>query len=335
MQRLFSTEISLKFHDEKGMANREGTEDMKLLVIGWDGATFSHLEEIKPEFYSKLHRKVLLPEKFWQKREVDSGAAWTTITTGKSFFEHKILSIAGKLENERLFRAFSKIDWMIPPNMFGKAVKPWVMSKLFYKKPPLSTDVKFPRVWEKIPNSLAWSVPVTHPPKPIFGVWVSGIPYPDSYGVYPRKIENRIKRMYHGEPKRGKDTEKYKRELFEQHFREIEAIKWLYDQFEFNFAFIVFILPDRFMHVEEEWGEIKKMYNVIDESTRELVDYINPQDVLLVSDHGMKRERRSKWVHIHDSHQGIIASTTPQLLAENQLEVFKRIYNYYSRLPKT
>lgn len=301
---------------------------MKLLVIGWDGATYNHLEKIKPKFYRKLYRKILLPEPFWQNREIDSGAAWTTITTGKSFFEHKILSIAGKLENERLFKVFSKIDRLIPSNLCGKPVRLWLMTKLFYKTPPLSTDVKFPRIWEKIPNSLAWAVPVTHPPKPIYGVWVSGIPYPDSYGVYPKRLEDKLKKMYQGEPKRCDDLKKYKRDLFEQHFREVEAIKWLYDQFEFNFAFIVFVLPDRFMHIEDDWDEIKKMYEVIDESTRELVNHINPDDVLILSDHGMKKEKRAKWVHIHDSKQGIIASTNSELLVENQLDVFGKIIDY-------
>jgi len=301
-------------------------------VIGWDGATFSHLEKIKPKFYGKLHRRIFLPEPFWQNREIDSGAAWTTITTGKSFFEHKILSIAGKLENERLFSVFSKVDRLIPSNLFGKAVRLWLMSKLFYKTPPLSTDVKFPRIWEKIPNSLAWAVPVTHPPKPMFGVWVSGIPYPNSYGVYPKMIEDRLKKIYQGEPKRGNDLKKYKRELFEQHFREVEAIKWLYDQFEFNFAFVVFVLPDRFMHVESDWSEVEKMYKVIDESTKELIEYISPDDVIILSDHGMKKERRAKWVHIHDSKQGIIASTNRELLVRNHLELYDVVYGLFGGL---
>jgi predicted AlkP superfamily phosphohydrolase/phosphomutase len=305
---------------------------MKLLVIGWDGATFNHLEKIRPKFYRKLHRQVLLPEQFWQKREIDSGAAWTTITTGKPFFEHKILSISGKIENETLFKLFSKIDHLIPSNLFGRAVKLWLMSKLFYKNPPLSIDVKSPRIWELIPNSLVWSVPVTHPPKPIHGVWVSGIPYPDSYGVYPKRIERKLKRIFQGEPKRGNDLKKYKRDLFEQHFREIEAIRWLYDQFEFNFAFIVFVLPDRFMHVEDNWDEIVKLYKVIDESTSELVKYIKPDEVVILSDHGMRKERRAKWVQIHDSRGGIIASTDKKLLVKNHLEFFEMVKNYYQKV---
>jgi predicted AlkP superfamily phosphohydrolase/phosphomutase len=303
---------------------------MRLLTIGWDGATYSHLEKIKPRLYRKLHSKILLPEPFWQKREVDSGAAWTTITTGKSLWEHKILSVSGKLENETLFRFFSKVDFMVPSNLFGKAVRFWVMSRLFYKHPPISTDVKFPRIWELVPNSLAWSVPVTHPPKPIHGVWVSGIPYPDSYGVHPRRIEGKLKKIYQGEPIRERDLKSYKKNLFEQHFKEVEAIKWLYDQFDFNFAFIVFVLPDRFMHVEDNWNKIVEMYEIIDENTKELVKQMNPDEVLILSDHGMKKERRAKWVHTHDSKQGIIASTNPELLVENQIEIFGRIAEFLS-----
>ena len=302
---------------------------MRLLVIGWDGATYNHLEKIKPNFYKKLHRQVFLPEPFWQNREIDSGAAWTTITTGKSFFDHKVLSIAGKLENETLFKLFSKIDFLIPDNLSGRAVKLWLMSKLFYKHPPTSHDVKFPRIWEKIPNSLAWSVPVTHPPKPIYGVWVSGIPYPDSYGVYPKRIERTLRKMYQGEPKRGEDLKKYKTALFEQHFREIEAIKWLYDQFEFNFAFIVFVLSDRFMHVEGDWDKVVEMYKTVDETTGELVKHINPDNVLVLSDHGMKKERRAKHLHVHDSRQGILASTDMVLLTDEHRRIFDLVLSYF------
>ncbi len=302
---------------------------MRLLIIGWDGATYNHLEKIRPKFYRKLHRQIFLPEPFWQKREVDSGAAWTTITTGKSFFEHKVLSISGKLENETLFKLFSKVDFLIPSNLFGKAVKFWLMSKLFYKHPPLSTDVKFPRIWEMIPNSLAWSVPVTHPPKPIYGVWVSGIPYPDSYGVYPKRIESKLKKIYSGELKRGSDLKEYKKKMFEEHFKEVKAIKWLHDNFDFNFAFVVFTLPDRFMHVEEEWEKVENMYEIVDESTEELVEHMQPEEVVILSDHGMKKEKRAKWVHIHDSKQGIIASTNPKLLVDTHLDLFDRVLNWW------
>ncbi len=303
---------------------------MRLLIVGWDGATYNHLEKIKPKFYRNLKRRIFLPEPFWQKREVDSGAAWTTITTGKSFWEHKVLSISGKLENETLFRLFSKVDFLIPSNLFGRAVKIWLMSRLFYKNPPFSTDVKFPRIWELIPNSLAWSIPVTHPPKPIYGVWVSGMPYPDSYGVYPRSIEKNLKKIYNGELKRGKNLSKYKREMIEQHFREIKAIKWLYDNFEFEFAFIVFTLPDRFMHVEDNWEKVAKMYEIVDETTEELVEHMSPDDIIILSDHGMKKERRAKWVHIHDSNQGIIASTRRDLIVETHLDLFNRILSYFN-----
>lgn len=81
---------------------------MRLLVVGWDGASFNHLEEIKPSFYNQLYKGILLPELFWQNREVDSGAAWVTITTGKSMFDHKVLPIAGELENEQLLRSKTK-----------------------------------------------------------------------------------------------------------------------------------------------------------------------------------------------------------------------------------
>lgn len=301
---------------------------MRLLVLGWDGASFNHLEEIKPPFYNQLYKEILLPEPFWQNREVDSGAAWTTITTGKSMFDHKVLSIAGELENEQLFKLYSYFDKLIPRNLFGHPARIWLRSKLFYKNPPKATDINCIRIWEKIPNSLAWSVPVTHPPKPFNGVMVSGIPYPNTYGVYPKSLDSKIKKIFSGEPMRGDDIVQYKASLFEQHFREMKAIKWLYDRYEFNFAFIVFVLLDRLMHVEEDWNKIKKAYEVIDQSTKELVGYINPDEVLILSDHGMKKERRGKWEYVHDEKQGVIASTNPHLLVKNQLEVFKSVNNY-------
>jgi len=301
---------------------------LRLLVVGWDGASINHLEEIKPPFYNQLYKGILLPEPFWQNREVDSGAAWTTITTGKSMFDHKVLSIAGELENERLFRLFSLFDRLIPRNLFGHPARIWLRSKLFYNRPPKATEINFPRIWGEIPNSLAWSVPVTHPARPFNGVMVTGIPYPDEYGVYPKSVESGVKKIFQGEPIRGADLGQYKAALFEQHFREVKAIRWLYSRYKFDFAFIVFVLLDRLMHVEEDWNKIKKAYEIIDQSTKELVRDVNPDDVIILSDHGMKKEKRGKWEHIHDEKQGIIAATNRRLLVNNQLDVFKDICSY-------
>ena len=307
--------------------------DRKLLVVGWDAATQSHLNAFDLDFYDSLsHGGTLLPEPFWQSREVDSGTAWTTLTTGLSMREHEVVTLSGMLENEVLFDAFSKVDRLIPRNVFGLPARIWAR-KLTLDRQPTNEEIPYKRVWHYVPNSLGFGVPLTYPAKPTDGVTVSGFPSPE-VSVEPSELTEAVRERYSGEPRDKFDEDGYLRDdyvedLFEMHREKKETVQWLEKERDFNFSFVTFTLLDRLLHVvEPDDGRIRKAYETIDETTRQLVDESGCDDVLILSDHGMKYDPRWRWEHIHDETSGIWAGTSDFGL-DTHMDVTPAILDYY------
>jgi hypothetical protein len=283
-----------------------------LLVVGWDGATNHHLRQFELPFFDTLpHGDILLPEPYWQNREVDSGTAWTTITTGLSMWEHQVAMLSGMIENKTLFKLFSKLDHLFPRNLRGHPFRIWLRNKLLGGQSN-NNRVPYKRTWHYIPNSLAFRIPVTYPPKPTTGVTVSGFPSPE-VEVEPSRLAESVRKLYSGEPKRflnNNSERSYIKQLFNTHQKELETISWLSKNHDFQFHFVVFTLLDRLLHVVERGNEsIERAYRTIDETTSTLVEQLNPDDILIISDHGMKYEPRGKWRHVHDESSGIWAGT--------------------------
>lgn len=305
-----------------------------LLVVGWDAATRAHLSgDLDLPFFDSLSaHDTLLPEPIWQNREVDSGTAWTTITTGLSMWDHRVATLTGMVEHPNVLRAFSKFDTLIPRNLFGVPARIWARKHILGKQ-PTNDDIRYKRVWHYLPNSLSFAVPLTYPPKPTDGVTVSGFPSP-SVTVQPDQLEQAVQQRYDGEPSRTHDSnggldESYTEDLFSVHKQEVETVCWLDEQNEFQFYFVVFTLLDRLLHVVDRGdADIERAYKRLDTSTRTLIDQIDPDDVLILSDHGMRYAPRGKWRHIHDEKQGIWAGTTDFGL-ETHLDVTPAILDYY------
>lgn len=300
-----------------------------LLVVGWDGATRAHLDSFSPSWYESLPASgTLLPEPFWQSREVDSGAAWTTITTGQSMWNHRVGSLAGRIERPLRFKVVSKFDRLIPRSLFKRPARIWARG-LALGSQPTNADVQYKRVWEYLPDSLAFAVPLTHPPRPTDGVTVSGFPSPE-VAVRPTELEPAVRERYDGEPQRS-DTapERYIDELFEAHRQERDTVLWLNEQREFTFQFLTFTLLDRLLHVTDpDNAAIRRAYETIDATTETLHNAIDPDELLVLSDHGMKHAPRGKWRHIHDETSGIWAGTRDFGL-DTHLDVTPAILEYY------
>lgn len=306
----------------------------RLLVVGWDAATNRHLDTVDLPFYDSLDMGgTLLPEPYWQSREVDSGSAWTTITTGHSMWDHRVATLTGCIEQPRRLQWISRIDHLIPRNLFNTPARIWAR-RLALGSQPTNDDIPYKRVWHYLPDSLAFAVPLTYPPKQTDGVTVSGFPNPD-VAVQPPELEESVRERYDGEPQRtfGDNgvREGYIDDLFETHRQERDTVLWLNDEQEFSFQFVTFTLLDRLLHVTDPDDDaIQRAYETIDETTASLVDAIAPDDVLVVSDHGMKHAPRWRWRHIHDETSGIWAGTHDFEL-QTHLDVTPTILDYYGK----
>lgn len=307
--------------------------DRTLLVVGWDAATIKHLNTFDLPFYEGLTEGgVLEPEPFWQDREVDSGTAWTTITTGLSMWDHRIATLSGMVETPWKLRTVSKFDRLIPRNLLDTPARIW-FRRLALGQQPTNDEIPFKRVWHYIPDSVGAFVPLTYPPKPTDGVTISGFPSPE-VAVEPAEMESKVQQRYSGEPQRKFDEDGgvrdgYINALYTCHDQQVEILEWLADERDFNLIFGVFTLLDRLLHVTERGDDrIQEAYERIDSSTQSLVETINPDDVLVISDHGMEYDPRWKWQHIHDEKTGIWAGTTDFNLSTH-LDVTPSILSYF------
>lgn len=307
--------------------------DRDLLVVGWDAATTSHLNSLQLPFYESLDSGgVLQPEPYWQTREVDSGSAWTTITTGLPMREHDVATLTGMIESPRRFRIVSAVDRLVPRNLFNTPARIWTR-RLALGKQPTNDDIPYKRVWHYVPDSLSAFVPLTYPPKPTTGVTISGFPSPE-VTVHPTDLEDAVRQRYVGEPQRrftedGGVREGYLDDLYSCHDQRVEVVKWLTSEREFSLVFVVFTLLDRLLHVTDEHSNrIEEAYETVDASTRQLVEHLDPDDVLLLSDHGMKYAPRWKWKHIHDETTGIWRGSANFDLSTH-LDVTPSILSYF------
>jgi hypothetical protein len=116
------------------------------LVVGWDGATTTHIDAYDLDWFDRPgYGSRLLPEPYWQTREVDIGSAWTTITTGLSTREHGVAMLSGMIEDDRLFERFSKVDHLIPRNLLGRPARIWARRQVLGGQ-PTNDEVPYKRV---------------------------------------------------------------------------------------------------------------------------------------------------------------------------------------------
>jgi len=327
----------------------------KVLVVGWDGASYNHLEEIKPDYYSSLEQGgKLLPEDVYKGIPIDSGTAWTTITTGIEVEKHGFLSINNVVKSRKLLGLTKKFTRHIPHRKM-RTYAYYGPNKLLNLKDhtPRSTDVKYKRLWDYIEeNSLSLGVPLTYPAWKHNGVMFSGIPaplegslpstYPESYEKYREKYNAYyyLDKKTPLEEKAKPNLQEYKDKIYEYNEKAFEVIRELNEEEDFEFIFAVFPIIDDLLHAldpEHDWEEIEEAYEWIDQKTKELVDQIVPEHVLVLSDHGMMPAEQSlnpnQYPGLemdHDPMNGIWASNTDLDLKE-QSDVTPEILKLFGK----
>lgn len=327
----------------------------KLLVIGWDGADHRHLNQIQPEFWSSLeHKGRLLPEPLYRGIPIDSGTAWTTITTGLEVEDHGIISINNSVRSKKLL-SFTKAIAKRISNPKWRTYLYYGLTKAINTKDrtPRSQDVGHRRVWDYIEDSLAMEIPLTYPAWKTGGIMLSGIPAPldgDQPAAYPLEYEEKRKE-YRGynylgdrtsplEDESQPNLEAYRDNIYSYNRDAMQVVREIDRENDLQLIFIVFPLIDDLLHAldpEEDREEIEAAYQVLDRSTEQLVNDIAPDDVLIISDHGMQPAEHSlnpnQYPGLemdHDPMNGIWASSQDFDL-EEQKDVTPAILEYFGK----
>jgi hypothetical protein len=322
---------------------------MKLLILGWDGATQRHVADLRLPYIGSLpYRGRLLPEDLFLGAYIDSANAWTTITTGVPFRDHRVLlfryppirtdtllaralmSIAGSRAMPELSRRLL-LNRVLGPLCRERRIgaeerERWSGNFKGRVLPVVSTEVRFRRLWDETPGrSLIFEVPLTYPAIKVEGVLVSGIPAP-RFGharyptVFPQQLEESIRRQFPGysyddglTPVMRSDRPnlaRYLKQLPDTQRKAADAFLSLASDGDFEFGFCMMRIIDDYLHAEEQASGVELAYRTADELSHELVRAIQPEHVLVLSDHGMKPVRRpNRGIRMdHDTTQGIWAS---------------------------
>jgi|Deesub1362B_J571_1020462.scaffolds.fasta_scaffold01129_7 predicted AlkP superfamily phosphohydrolase/phosphomutase len=264
----------------------KNTPDMKVVVVGIDGATWRLIKPWVNEGKLPTFKK-LMGKGAWgilESLEVPiSSASWVTITTGKNPGKHNIFDFSTRKENSYDIRPVS------------------------------SKDIKSKQIWDILGDHgkkvAVLNVPMTYPPKKVNGVMISGFPCPEVMNnfTYPKNLINELRREIskdiHFQPKTAPHNEE---EFLEEMLQITEYVKlttlYLLGKEHFDFIMTVFVGPDAVGHTffkyidknhpkhepnEKLSKSIFKVYAKIDRAIDSIIKELsNNAKVFLVSDHG-------------------------------------------------
>lgn len=252
-------------------------KDKKFILIGIDGLDpkllYFYLKEYSEftnfKYFAKNgiygYNKVFLPPL--------SPAIWTSLATGLTPFQHKVLDFIDIKIVSNKIRLNIKSSYILK----GKAIWDFLGQKNYY--------------------SIIVNYPFTYPPYKIKGIMVSGFPSPKrGITVFPQQLESRLKTI----------AKNYKTEFFPSKVENIisEAIKsiekrvklfsYITSNYTWDFSSLVITEIDRVQHLlyEPKYFNTKiyNLYLALDKYLGTILDIANENNanILLLSDHGFE-----------------------------------------------
>jgi predicted AlkP superfamily phosphohydrolase/phosphomutase len=161
-----------------------------------------------------------------------------------------------------------------------------------------ATDVRQRTLWEYADDagltSVVVNAPVTSPPPEIDGAVVPGYLAPEDPTCHPEGILEDVRgaiggyRVY----ARRETDERAGEERFEDYLELTHmrgaAFRYLADRFDPEFGFVQFQKTDAVFHdYPGDRGKVRDIYRAVDEQVGKLLDFCDPDVVVVVSDHGM------------------------------------------------
>ncbi|AEH37689.1 alkaline phosphatase family protein [Halopiger xanaduensis] len=248
------------------MVDSTDEDDLRLLVVGLDAGCPPILESLFESDEVPTLRRIL---ESGSSGPLESqippwtASAWPSLYTGKNPGKHGVFD----------FLSFNGYDWNVVN----------------------STHVRERPVWELLSEhgitSVVVNLPVTHPAREFDGALIPGMTAPEDPDCHPDGILEDIKlecggyRVY---PQSGPEPDR----SIEGYERTIElrgkAFRYLCRRMEPEFGFLQFQQTDSVFH--ERPGDkqaIEAVYREVDRQLEETIAETDPENILIVSDHGM------------------------------------------------
>lgn len=239
---------------------------MRTLVLGLDAACPEVLEPLEERGATPALRSIC---ETGVHGPLDSqippwtASAWPSIYTGKNPGKHGVFDML----------AYDGYDWDVVN----------------------ATRVRARPLWELLDRhgftSVVVNVPVTHPSRSFDGALVPGFFAPDSPLCYPDGILEEIREAIGGY-RVYPDTTALRAGSVESARRVIrmrgDAFRYLADRFDPDFGFVEFQQTDTIFHKRPGDDEaVETVYREVDRAVGEILDHCEPENVFVVSDHGM------------------------------------------------
>ncbi|MFC4248244.1 alkaline phosphatase family protein [Natribaculum luteum] len=245
-------------------------DDLQLLVVGLDAGCLPILEPLFESGETPTLRRLFdIGASGPLESQIPpwTASAWPSLYTGKNPGKHGVFD----------FLSFDGYDWDVVN----------------------STHVRERAIWELLSDhglsSVVVNVPVTHPPREFDGALIPGLTAPEDPDCHPEGILEEIEANcggYRVYPQAG--PEPYR--SIEGYERTIElrgkAFRYLLERFAPEFGFVQFQLTDSVFH--ERPGDkkaIEAVYRAVDREVAATIEAFDPENLLVVSDHGMGKVR--------------------------------------------
>jgi predicted AlkP superfamily phosphohydrolase/phosphomutase len=248
------------------MAGSTDDNDLRLLVVGLDAGCRPVLEPMfESDELPTLQRlfETGIAGPLESQIPPWTASAWPSLYTGKNPGKHGVYD----------FLSFDGYDWDVVN----------------------ATHVRERPVWELLSDnglsSVVVNVPVTHPPRAFNGALIPGLTAPEDPDCHPDGILEDVKLAcgdYWIYPQSGPFPDR----SIEGYQRTIElrgtAFRYLCRRIAPDFGFLQFQQTDSVFH--ERPGDkkaIEAVYRAVDHQLEETLERTEPENVLIVSDHGM------------------------------------------------
>ncbi|SDK90061.1 alkaline phosphatase family protein [Natronorubrum texcoconense] len=240
--------------------------DVRLLVVGLDAGCRSVLEPLfEAGEVPTLERLIESGTSGPLESQIPpwTASAWPSMYTGKNPGKHGVYD----------FLSFDGYDWN-------------VVNSTYVRERPL---------WELLSDhgisSVVVNVPVTHPPRAFDGALIPGMTAPEDPPCHPEGILEDVKLAcgdYHVYPQ-STDAPDQSIEGYERTVEcRGEAFRYLCRRVAPEMGFLQFQQTDTVFHERPGDKEaIEAVYRAVDRQLAETLEAVDPDNVLLVSDHGM------------------------------------------------